>query len=156
MREGAGPWCCWRLAHSELQALSSRPFPGALIATTHLHFCKVMSSADNGFSVPGGAVVPDIALWGRDPVELIAHSSGRGGLCRPPPPLTAASEVQKAGPLSQASWSREPRMTRTARVPERSLSPSSWCRWDLRLRESRAWPKLTQHLKQNLHSHPDS
>lgn len=67
-------------AASDWHALSFQPFfPTHSLelysATTHMHFCKVMSSADNGFSVPGGAGVLDIALWGRGSGELIVLPS---------------------------------------------------------------------------------
>lgn len=42
-------------------------------ATTRLHFCKVMSSSDNDFSIRGGAGDPDIALWGRGKELAVAQ-----------------------------------------------------------------------------------
>lgn len=91
-----------------LRALSSPPPSLELCSATtrYLHFCKVMSSADNGFSVSGGAGVPDIALWGRGSEELIVYPSGMGGCWVDPlnPPI-AMSKLPKADPWSQASWS---------------------------------------------------
>lgn len=84
MLQGAGCRRCWGLACS--QPFLPTPSLELCSATTrYLHFCKVMSSADNGFSVPGGAEVPDIVPWRRGSGKQIVHPSGMGVLSRPPP-----------------------------------------------------------------------
>ena len=83
-----------------LSALSSHPFPGALLGNhRYLHFCKVMSSADNGFSVPGGAGVPDIVPWRRGSGKQIVHPSGIGVLSRPPPSSHSHVYVAEGRPM---------------------------------------------------------
>lgn len=69
------------------------PFLPPLPWSSARHFCKVMSSADNGFSIPGEAGVPDIVPWRRDSGKQIVHPLGMGMLSRPPPPPTSHSDV---------------------------------------------------------------
>lgn len=65
MHTGARGWRCLGLVRSE--PFLPAPSLEFCSATTRLHFYKVMSSADNGFSVPGGAGVPDTGCGGGVP-----------------------------------------------------------------------------------------
>lgn len=92
MLQGAGCRRCWGLACSQpfLPTPSLELCPAI---TRYLHFCKVMSSADNGFSFPGGAGVPDIVPWRMGSGKQIVHPSGMGVLSRSPPLPLSHSHV---------------------------------------------------------------